>query len=259
MSPELAIHIEQALEELGEPKRSASFAKFIQAVPGGYGEGDQCLGVSVPQQRIVAKTHASVALTELRELLRSRWHECRLTGVFILVRRYELAIRVERKCWNENAGSKRKSPRYQPTSETAEEIVDFYLKNLSGINNWDLVDASAYKILGDYLVDHPKHRFNLNRLADSDELWQERIAVVATLSLIKNEEYGEILELAARFLEHPHDLMHKAVGWMLRELGKRNLDLLRGFLHEHSAKMPRTMLRYSIEKMSATERKRWLQ
>ena len=120
------------------------------------------------------------------------------------------------------------------------------------------MDSSAYKILGDYLVDRPKERKILMRLAKSKNLWRERIAVVATLSLIKHDEFDEILELSNRFLHHEHDLMHKAVGWMLRELGKRSPDLLRGFLNQHATTMPRTMLRYSIEKMSRKEREHWL-
>ena len=231
------------LEELREPDKVAVMAQFVQAVEGGYGEGDKILGVSVPDARKIAKKYENISLTQIGVLLSSKWHEVRLTAIFILVGQFQRASKPRSK--------------NRPNS-TAEEIKDFYLANLAGVNNWDLVDSSAHKILGEWLATHPKDRKVLRRLARSKILWEQRVAVIATLPLIRLSQFDEILELAEAFLAHPHDLMHKAVGWMLRETGKRNVDLLRSFLDEYAATMPRTMLRYSIEKLPTAERKRWL-
>lgn len=240
--------VELALRELSRPDKAEFLPGFFRAIPGGYGEGDQFLGVIVPDQRKIAKQFRELSNDELRKLLHSPWHECRLTAIFILVNRFEVALRNHRKL----------GQLASEDQETPQSLLDFFLDNLEGVNNWDLVDSSAYKILGAYLVEFPKQKKILNQLARTGNLWQERIAVVATLALIKHDEFDEILRLAKRFLKHPHDLMHKAVGWMLRETGNRNVELLRGFLSEHAGEMPRTMLRYSIEKLSRSERDKWL-
>ena len=138
------------------------------------------------------------------------------------------------------------------------EIVSFYLAHTAAVNNWDLVDSSAHKILGHWLLEHEEERYLLMQLADSTNLWEQRIAVIATLPLTQAGDLGPILNLSKKLLNHPHDLMHKAIGWMLREMGKINLAELRAFLAEHHQLMPRTMLRYAIEKLPPEERKRWM-
>lgn len=215
--------------------------KFFKAFPGGYGEGDKFLGVVVPDQRQVAKQFRELSIVEIKKLLESPWHECRLTGLFILVDQFERASR-----------GKRADPK------VAKQLVEFYLGNLAAVNNWDLVDTSAPKILGRWLLDHPTRRKLLNRLAVSDVLWERRIAVLATMPLIHAGELTEFLKLAKLLLNDSHDLMHKAIGWMLREVGKQDVSALIEFLDTHAAKMPRTMLRYAIEKRPAAERQMWL-
>ena len=229
-----------ALKKHIRKDKAAFFPGFFRAFPGGYGEGDQFLGVVVPDQRRVARQFSKLDLSVLAQLLASPWHECRLTALFILIGQFEQAK------LRDNATDYRK------------QIVGFYLQNLEGVNNWDLVDAAAHKILGAYVLENPKQAKLLLKLAHSQRLWDQRIAVIATLPLIQHHDFSLTLKLAERFLEHPHDLMHKAVGWMLREIGNRNLDVLRGFLQRHSTKMPRTMLRYSIEKLPQSERQNWL-
>ncbi len=225
------------LKALARPDKAEFLPGFFKAFPGGYGEGDQFLGVVVPDQRRVARSFRDLPRAEVSKLLGSKWHECRLTALFVLVAQFQ--------------GTRSDSKQRQ-------EIVDFYLEHLSAVNNWDLVDSSAHKILGAWLLEHPGQRKLLRKLAKSSVLWEQRVAVLATLPLIHAGEFDEILQLAERLLSHPHDLMHKAIGWMLREMGKQEIKVLRGFLSEHAVSMPRTMLRYAIEKMSPTERRRWL-
>lgn len=244
--------VEQALRKLARADKAEFLPGFFQAFPGGYGEGDRFMGVVVPDQRRVARQFSDLGLDELSELLASPWHECRLTALFILVAQFERNARPPLK--KPAAGPGRRSP----AAATEQRIVDFYMQHLNSVNNWDLVDSSAHKILGRYLLSRPGKRTMLKKLAGSQDLWRERVSVVATLPMIQHDQFDEILMLSERFLTHPHDLMHKAVGWMLREMGKRDIDLLRGFLGEHVAAMPRTMLRYAIEKMGNTERQQWM-
>lgn len=243
MNRKILKELTDALAEKGSEERAKFMPQFLQAYEGGYGEGDSFLGVSVPDARKIAKRFQDLSLPDLADLLRSKWHECRLTAVFILVDQFQRASKPRSKNRPENS---------------AEEIKSFYLKNLEGVNNWDLVDSSAHKILGEWLVIHTKERKILKRLAKSKVLWEQRVAVIATLPLIRISQFEEILDLAEFLLHHPHDLMHKAVGWMLRELGKRDIEVLRAFLSEYAETMPRTTLRYAIEKMSTAERKKWL-
>ncbi|MFK7735621.1 MAG: DNA alkylation repair protein [Pirellulaceae bacterium] len=240
----LASHVENDLRALRNPEKAAFFPRFFKAEPGGYAEGDQFLGVIVPDLRKIAKRCVNLEPAQLSKLFRSKWHECRLTAVFILVQKFEAA---HRDC---KSG---KTPASEP-----KQWVDFYLDHLDFVNNWDLVDASAHKILGVWFLDDPKQRSLMRKLANSKDLWRQRVAVISNFPLIKSGQHAEILELAERFLHHKHDLMHKAVGWMLREMGKNNLAALRGFLQQYAAEMPRTMLRYSIEKLSPAERKKWM-
>lgn len=188
------------------------------------------MGVVVPNTRIVAKRHKDEPFDVMAELLQSEWHECRLCALLMLVERFKKSDEKGRK-----------------------EIFDFYLTQTQRINNWDLVDLSAPYIVGEYLKD--KSREELYRLAKSSMLWDQRIAVVATITLIRNRDFIDILRLSEQLLNHKHDLMQKAIGWMLREMGKRDKDLLIQFLEQYSKKMPRTMLRYSIEKFTDEERR----
>ncbi len=231
-----------ALREVAREDKAVFFPGFFRAVPGGYGEGDRFLGCVVPDQRRVARQFPDLSRDELVKLFASPWHECRLTGMLILVGQYELAAK----------------PKNPHREFECREIVDFYLANLDAVNNWDLVDSTAPKILGAWLVENPYERSVLDRLAASDVLWERRVAVLATLSLIKNDEFAEITELAERLMGDGHDLMHKAIGWMLREMGKRDQTRLERFLEKHAQAMPRTMLRYSIEKLSSEERSKWM-
>lgn len=224
---------ELILEEIKQyidPVKREYLPCFFKTGKGQYGEGDRFLGVVVPNTRMVAKQHKDEPLEVMAELLQSEWHEGRLCGLLMLVERFKKSDEIGRK-----------------------EIYDFYLTQTHRINNWDLVDLTAPYIVGEYLKD--KSRKELYRLADSSLLWEQRIAVVATITLIRNGDFIDILCLAERLLNHKHDLMQKAIGWMLRELGKRDKDLLVQFLEQHSQNMPRTMLRYSIEKFTDEERR----
>ena len=201
--------------------------RFFKTGKGQYGEGDKFLGVTVPETRKVAKAHKEASYELIEALLESEWHECRLCALLILIEKYK------------------KDP---------EAAVKFYLTHLKGINNWDLVDLSAPYILGDYLVKHQDHSV-LYTLAQSPVMWEQRIAVVSTLMLIRHGQFADTIELAEIFLGTKHDLTQKAVGWMLREVGKRDKALLMSFLNTNKGAMPRTTLRYAIEKFSAEEKK----
>ncbi len=231
-----------ALREVAREDKAAFLPGFMRAVPGGYGEGDRFLGCVVPDQRKIARQFRDLSRVELAKLFGSPWHECRLTGMLILVGQFEDAAK----------------PKNPHRDFECREIVDFYMANLHAVNNWDIVDSTAHKILGAWLVDHPDQRRVLDRLAASDVLWERRVAVLATFSLIKNDEFEEIVALAERLMSDGHDLMHKAIGWMLREMGNRDSRQLERFLTKHAHVMPRTMLRYAIEKLSKEQRTKWM-
>ncbi|HHW08251.1 MAG TPA: DNA alkylation repair protein [Clostridia bacterium] len=228
--------VKNALEQYSDPEKKEFFPRFFRAFPGGYGEGDRFLGVTVPHQRRVAKQYyKQVSLADLERLLQDPVHECRLTALFMLVHKYE---------------------RSKDDAEK-EEIIRCYLRNLSFVNNWDLVDSSAYKLLGPYL-EHRDRRL-LYELAESGDLWKQRVAIIATLHFIRNHDFQDTLQIAEMLLDHPHDLIHKAVGWMLREVGNRDLRRELDFLDRHYRRMPRTMLRYAIEKLEPALRQQYLQ
>lgn len=216
----------RGLMAASDEEKKKVLPRFFKTGNGQYGEGDKFLGVVVPETRKVAKAHKEASYDLIEALLESEWHECRLCALLILLEKYK------------------KAP---------EEAVRFYLTHLKGINNWDLVDLSAPYILGDYLVSHPDHSV-LYTLAQSPVMWEQRIATVSTLMLIRHGQFTDTIELARTFLDTRHDLMQKAVGWMLREVGKRDKPLLVSFIETHKAAMPRTMLRYAIEKFPAEER-----
>ncbi len=225
--------LKQDLEKLADPEKAKILSRFFKTGKGEYGEGDIFLGVKVPGQRKVAAKYKDIALEDMQELLESRVHEHRLTSLFILVSKYKKA---------DDLGKK--------------EIVDFYLKNTKNINNWDLVDSSAPYILGNYLLD--KDKSTLYTLAKSGNLWERRIAIISTYAFIRNNEFEDALRLAKILLNDNHDLIHKAVGWMLREVGNRDRNREEIFLQKHCKNMPRTMLRYAIEKFEDDKRKAYV-
>ncbi len=227
-----AEEIQQALAQYADPVKQEILPRFFKTGKGEYGEGDQFLGVIVPHTRQVAKLCKDEPFEVIEELLQNPWHECRLCALLMLVERFKKAKADERK-----------------------RIFDFYLTQTARINNWDLVDNSAPYIVGTYLLDQPREV--LYTLARSPLLWEQRIAIVSTLTFIRNNDFTDTIRLSEYFLAQPgrmHDLMQKAIGWMLREMGKRNKGLLIQFLEKHAHTMPRTTLRYSIEKFSAEER-----
>ena len=231
----VARHILAELRSSSDPGRARQMSRYFRTGKGEYGEGDRFLGIPVPAQRALAKRHVREAGPEdVMALLASQYHEARLTGLFLLVHLFEAAKREYK----------------------AQAWVDLYLSRTHRMNNWDLVDSGAYKILGTWLIDHD--RSVLDTLAASDNLWDNRIAMIATLAFIRRGEVAYTLRIAERFLTHPHDLMHKAAGWMLREAWVRQPEVVEEFLLRHQEKMPRTMLRYAIEKMPAAARKSFL-
>ena len=218
------------LEKLSDPEHAMKLQGFFKTGKGQYGEGDIFIGVRVPDQRRIAKKYRNISLTDVLELLRSEIHEHRLTALFILTEQF-------------NKGDE----------ETRQRIVDLYLSNTAYVNNWDLVDSSAHKILGAWLVDKP--RGVLYDLARSESLWERRISIISTFAFIHRGDLGDALALAEALVDDGHDLIHKASGWVLREIGKKDQSVLEAFLLEHSETMPRTMLRYAIERLPEERRR----
>ncbi len=217
-------------------EKAAFFPRFFKAGPGQYAEGDKFLGVTVPEQRKIAKKYKDLPLKNIESLIQSPWHEERLTGLFILIQHFLRADELGKK-----------------------EIYDFYVSHTAYINNWDLVDSSAGYIVGGYLADKPEKMTVLRGLASSELLWDRRIAMIATLAYIVKGQANEALEIAEILLYDKHDLIQKAVGWMLREIGKRcDRQLLIDFLAKHYKTMPRTTLRYAIEHFDTPTRKKYL-
>ncbi|KMQ66490.1 DNA alkylation repair protein [Chryseobacterium angstadtii] len=228
--------IQEALAVLSIPEKAEFFPRFFKTGKGEYGEGDLFLGVKVPDQRSVAKEYyPKISLEELSTLLSSKYHEHRLTALFMLISKFE----------------KTKDKAFR------EEIVQFYLDHLAYVNNWDLVDSSCYKILGRYAFENNKEEL-LRNLSDSEEMWHKRIAVVGTMHYVKKGSFELTKELVIKNLKHPHDLMHKANGWLLREMGEKNEAELISFLNQHYQEMPRTSLRYAIEKLDEDLRQDYL-
>jgi 3-methyladenine DNA glycosylase AlkD len=226
---------------------------FFKTGPGEYGEGDEFLGLKVPQTREVVKAAgADFPLSEVPELLMNRWHEVRLCGFLILVAKFEKL--ATKRLENDAEAIRRR-----------DDILTMYLQYAEQANNWDLVDLSVHKILGHWLLlpsnlgDRDDKIKVLDELAQSPCLWKQRMSIVCSWKTSQMGDPSWCLRYAEFHLHHPHDMMHKAVGWMLREMGKRvSMDLLRAFLRQHVHEMPRTMLRYAIEKMSESERKEWM-
>jgi 3-methyladenine DNA glycosylase AlkD len=283
MKANTAKHIATLMESMSNEEQRQVLMRFFKTGKGEYGEGDEFLGLKVPQTRKVVKQAKDLPTEEIKKLIYSRWHEVRLCGFLILVSQFE---RLAKKRLEDD----------KEAAKQRDKIVNFYISNAQQANNWDLVDMSAPKILGHWLMlpimhngvlcDHREYKIEvLDRLADSDNLWLKRISMVCTWKTTQMGDPSWCLRYAEKHLHHTHDLMHKAVGkrgksqarlsysereqarlmsmavgWMLREMGKRvSVDLLRSFLAQHAHEMPRTALRYAIEKLSDAERQEWMQ
>ena len=225
--------IKKDLLQLSDPERAKNLSWFFKTGKGQYGEGDVFLGITVPEQRKVAKKYTDLSLNDLQELLNSEIHEHRFTALLILISKYRKAEESSKK-----------------------EIFDFYLRNTKNINNWDLVDLSAPRIIGDYLLN--KDRTTLFKLARSNILWERRISILSTFTFIDNCDFEDALSISELLLHDEHDLIHKAVGWALREIGKRDQNVEEKFLTKHYPNVPRTMLRYAVEKFDEKKRKKYL-
>lgn len=225
--------LKKEIKKNANPVKAAGLQRFFKTGPGEYGQGDKFLGIMVPVQRLLAKKYIALSLPEIKELLYSDTHEIRLIALLILVEQYKKA-----------------------DDHLREDIFTFYHLHRKKINNWDLVDLTADRISGSYLMD--KDKTLLYKLAESNNLWERRIAVMSTFHFIKNNSFGDSLRIALILLNDKHDLIHKAVGWMLREIGNRNINTEEIFLKKHYKKMPRTMLRYAIEKFPEKKRLAYL-
>lgn len=222
--------IKKELEKLKNKKQAKILSYFFKTGKGEYGEGDVFWGIKVPQTRVVAKNNLEASFEELQELLGSNIHECRLAALLVLVENFK--------------------------KQEDEKIVNFYLKNLKNINNWDLVDLSCPNILGKYF--YSRKRKLLIDLSESASLWERRISIVSTFYFIKNNDFKDTLKISKILLKDEHDLIHKAVGWMLREVGKRDEKVMLEFLEKEYYNIPRTALRYAIEKLEENKRKYFL-
>jgi 3-methyladenine DNA glycosylase AlkD len=225
--------IEKEILASANKEKAEILQKFFKTGKGQYGEGDVFLGIVVPQQRKIAQKFKELGMKEIEKLLDSNIHEKRLIALLILIEKYKKADPKEKN-----------------------EIFEFYLKNTKNINNWDLVDLSAPNIVGDFLAD--KGRDILYDLAKSKDLWKRRIAIISTFSFIRKNEFEDTLKITEMLIDDTHDLIHKSTGWMLREVGKRDQKALEGFLKKYYKNMPRTMLRYAIEKFPEDKRKKYL-
>lgn len=229
-----AKNLQTDLKKYINPDKAQFFPMFFKTGKGQYGGGDKFLGVTVPDCRAVAKKYNMLSLNEVGKILKSKIHEERLTALFILVSQFE-----------------------KGDEETKKRLYGYYLKKLKYVNNWDLVDASAYKIAGQYLKN--QDRKQLYKLANSKSIWSRRVAIVSTLAFIRQSDLEDTFKISEILLEDKEDLIHKAVGWMLREAGKKDEKALVNFLKAHYKYMPRTALRYAIERFSEKTRKKYLQ
>jgi len=225
--------LKKELNNLADSDQAKILQGFFKTGKGQYGEGDIFLGIKVPIQRIVAKKFHELSLVDCQKLLNSKIHEYRLTALFILIEQYQ-----------------------KGDEKVKKQVFDLYLKNYNNINNWDLVDLSAPKIVGDYLLD--KNRDILYKWARSNHLWKKRISIISTFTFIREKDFKDTLAISEILLNDTHDLIHKAVGWMLREVGKRDQKTLEKFLDQYYGQMPRTMLRYAIERFEKGLRKSYL-
>lgn len=225
--------LRKELRAAANPEQARVAQSFFKTGPGQYGEGDRFLGIRVPVLRTLVRKYATLSIADIEKLLQSRWHEERLTALLLLVRRYE-----------------------RGDDATRDAIYALYFRRMACINNWDFVDSSAPHIVGAHLRD--RDRAPLYTLARSPSVWERRIAILATQHYIRRGDFHDTLAIAALLLDDPHDLIHKATGWMLREIGNRDRAAEEQFLRKHAARMPRTMLRYAIEKFPEPLRRKYL-
>jgi 3-methyladenine DNA glycosylase AlkD len=232
-----ALSVLAELKSIASPAKAFGMQRFFKTGPGEYGYGDVFLGITVPETRLIARNYADLSFAEIEKLTKSDFHEARLCGLVILCNQFKKS---------KDLAAQKKA-------------FDFYMQQVHAgrINNWDLVDVSAPTI-GQYLATSKNPMPLLRKLSKSDSLWERRVSMIFTFAFLRAGEFEPTYEIAERLLKDEQDLIHKAVGWMLREMGKRDPGLLRAFLQEHSSKMPRTALRYSIEKLPERERKKWL-
>jgi 3-methyladenine DNA glycosylase AlkD len=223
------------LNKFANKKKAEQLARFFKTGKGEYGEGDIFLGIVVPEQRLVAKQYRELPFKETQKLLNSKFHEHRLTALLILTYKFIKADEAMQ-----------------------EEIVKLYLSNTKRINNWDLIDLSSVEILGEYILKHPEYKKVLFKFSKSESLWERRISIISTFMLIRNRQFDDSLKIAETLLLDKEDLIQKAVGWMLREIGKRDLGVEEEFLEKYHRQMPRTMLRYAIEKFSPEKRQYYM-
>jgi len=231
------IELRKEIKQKANKEKAKLLQGFFKTGPGEYGEGDIFLGIIVPETRKTAVKFKSLPLNDVEQLLKSKFHEERLCALLLLVHNYNQAKN------NKDEGTKK-------------EIYNFYLKSTKYINNWDLVDLSCHQIVGDYLKD--KDKSILYELAKSNNIWERRISIISAFASIRNNDFNDVIKISELLMKDKHDLIHKAVGWMLREMGKRNKQQLIFFLNKHYKEMPRTMLRYSIEKLPEKQKKFYL-
>jgi 3-methyladenine DNA glycosylase AlkD len=228
--------IKKELHALKDPEKAEILSRFFKTGKGQYGEGDIFLGIKMPKQRIIAKKYIDTDLDEIQKLLTSPVHEHRMVALLILTYKYPKSTEKEKK-----------------------KIVEFYLSNTKYINNWDLVDVTTPKIVGEYLLYKPNERKILYNFAKSANLWKRRIAILSTFTFIRNRDFKDAFKISEILVNDKHDLIHKAVGWMLREIGKKDLAAEENFLQKHYRKMPRTMLLYAIERFPEEKRKHYME
>jgi len=233
----MADEVLQALERYARPNDVAEVGKFFKSYDGGYSQHDQFLAIKVPAIRLVSKEYANLSLKDIEAVLESPFHEMRLLASIIMA----------------NQAKARKTPEAHKTA-----LFDLYLRRTDRINNWDIVDTSCRDVVGEYIIEHPEKTDVLRRLAASSDLWERRIAMVSTWAMIRKKQLDLPYEIAETLLADKHDLIHKAVGWMLRTAGDKDQDRLRAFLTTHIAYIPRTALRYAIEHFDPEERKYFL-
>jgi len=233
-----ALRAESVLAELkkhADPIKANILSGFFKTGKGEYGEGDQFMGITVHVQRKIAQEYKDMELHEVEKLIQNSFHEARLTGLLILVYKVKNANELMRKA-----------------------VFDFYMGHTASVNNWDLVDSTARDIVGGYIFEYTKDRNTLYKLVRSKQIWERRIAIIATFYFIARNDFEDTVKISKILLSDTHDLIHKAVGWMLREMGKRDQEVLISFLKKHAHEMPRTMLRYSIERLSPDIRRTYL-
>ncbi|MEZ0608358.1 DNA alkylation repair protein [Fibrella sp. WM1] len=232
MNPTFPI-VRQAILAQEQPERASFVARYFKTQPGQYGEGDVFLGLSMPQQHALSRQFRTLPIAETEQLVQDPYHECRMVGLLI---------------WNEQAK--------RGGAVVRQELADRYVANRQFINNWDLVDSSCPTTLGLHLLNND--RAVLYELAQQDHLWSQRIALVTTWQFIRHSQFGDTFALVDQLMTHRHDLIHKAMGWMLREVGKRNIDALDEFLHDYARRLPRTTLRYALERHDPASRREFM-